>query len=332
MENKFKRVPDDVPPDQRYLANKRLTLNLLIQGAAGHVHQSAQHLVRPQIEEIHGDLIGLYDRAIAGATYAYWRGFLGLLMGHPNRFWCALHKPNHPFFYHRFLRKHGPGLAERAFESAQARCREKGVPTRLYKHEFVILREIRRIMELEQNHRHRLETIAKDTCHEIIGTPHNLMNGSITLSPAWGIVRTPQTRRGRVLLKAMVGWGGVDLINGQLKVVAKAIVWPLLVHELIKGSMELICLHGLNGLSDGDYGVVLDQTEHLEYEVPMLQIGPEFYQCFLRVIPQGLKLADCVMAVATLEPVALEEFMFDMVETPEVARETLLSLVASVEE
>ena len=36
-------------------------------------------------------------------------------------------------------------------------------------------------------------------------------------------------------------------------VVARAIVWPILCHELVKGTAELICLHGLNTLDDAAF-------------------------------------------------------------------------------
>ena len=121
----------------------------------------------------------------------------------------------------------------------------------------------------------------------------------------------------------MVGWGGVDRVGGELQVVAKAIVWPLLLHELVKGSMELICLHGMSDMPTSDFDVVMDYTEHLEYEAPMIQMGPEFYQRFLKVVPPELALADCVMAVSVMEPIELEEFLFDMIEAPETARQTL---------
>ncbi len=323
MLRKGKLVHDELSPAQRHLVNKRLTMNILIQGAASHAHLSAHHLVRAELDQIDADLVQLYDRSIAGATYAYWRGFLSLIMGRSNKFWGSMNKARHPFFFHRFLRRHGRMLAEGAFATAKTRCLEKGVPTGMYRHEFTIMKDILEIVDREREHRRRLEELAKRTCEQIIGTPQSLMNATITETPAWGNVRTPQTLKGRIIKKAMVGWGGVDRINGQLQVVAKAIVWPLLLHELVKGSMELICLHGMNDMPKHDFNVVMDNTEHLEYEVPMIQMGPEFYKRFLKVIPVDQPLADCVMAVSMMEPVALEEFLFDMIEEPEVAMQTL---------
>ena len=87
----------------------------------------------------------------------------------------------------------------------------------------------------------------------------------------------------------------------------------------------------MNDLPAEDFDVVMDYTEHLEYEVPMIQLGPEFYARFLQVVPDGQALADCVMAVSQMEPIALEEFLFDMVEAPETATQTLANAVRTDE-
>ena len=325
MVKKGKFVPDALSPALRHLVNKRLTMNILIQGAASHAHLSAHHLVRVELDQINTDLVPLYDRSIAGATYAYWKGFLSLIMGRSSKFWGGMNSPKHPFFFHRFLRRHGRKMADEAFKTAKARCLDKGVPTRMYRHEFAIMRDILQTVELEREHRPRLVELAKQTCEQIVGTPQNLMNAEITETPAWGSVRDPQTVKGKIIKNLMVGWGGVDRIDGQLQVVAKAIVWPLLLHELVKGSMELICLHGMNDMPTEDFNVIMDYTEHLEYEVPMIQMGPEFYKRFLQVLPTEQSLADCVMTVSRMEPVALEEFLFDMVEAPVTATQTLVN-------
>lgn len=325
MVKKGKLVPDQLSPERRHLVNKRLTMNILIQGAASHAHLSAHHLVRDELDQINEGLVLLYDQAIAGATYAYWKGFLPLIMGRSSKFWGSMNRPKHPFFYHRFLRRHGRAMAEEAFKTAKSRCLEKGVPTRMYRHEFSIMKGILEVIDLEREHRRRLAELAKQTCEQIIGTPQDLMNATITEAPAWGKVRRPQTLKGRIIHKAMVGWGGVDRIDGQLQVVAKAIVWPLLLHELVKGSVELICLHGMNDMPAEDFNVVMDYTEHLEYEVPMIQLGPEFYKRFLQVIPAEQAIADCVMVVSMMEPIELEEFLFDIVEAPDTATQTLVN-------
>jgi len=99
MVNKGKLVPDELSPQQRHLVNKRLSMNLLIQGAASHAHLSGHYLVRDELDQINDELVPLYDRAIAGATYAYWKGFISLIMGRAMKFWGTMHNPSHPFFF-----------------------------------------------------------------------------------------------------------------------------------------------------------------------------------------------------------------------------------------
>ena len=309
------------------MVNKRLSLNILIQGAASHAHLSAHHSVKEKLNAIDPELIDLYDQAIAGATLAYWDGLIRVVYGRGIKFWAKLHRPKNPFFHHRFLRRHGKSLATIAYDSALLRCDEKQMPTRCIPLEKKLAEVALEVMAREVNYETVLQSIAKDACLQVINIPRRLLNAEITREPKWGTVRQPETIRGRFLLKAMVGWGGVDKIDGELQVVAKAIFWPLLVHELVKGSMELICLHGISGVSDEDYSVVMDHTEHVEYEVPMIQIGPIVYQALLKVLPRPNSLAECTMVLAQMEPIELEEFLFEMIESPDSARSILQELI-----
>jgi len=322
-----KRTRDELSPELRHLVNKRLSLNILIQGAASHAHLSAHYWVAEKLNAIDPKLVHLYDRAIAGATLAYWDGLIRVVNGRGIRFWSKLHKPKNPFFHHRFLRRHGKTLATNAYESALGRCKEKQMPTNGLTLEWKLAQVSLEIMEKEPGHESALQSIAKDACLQIIDIPRRLLNAEITRIPAWGTVRPPQTVGGKLLMMAMVGWGGVDRIDGELQVVAKAVFWPLLVHELVKGSMELICLHGISDVSDGDYSIVMDHTEHVEYEVPMIQIGPVIYQAFLKVLPRPDSLAECTMVLAQMEPIELEEFLFEMIEDPDSAQAILKGLV-----
>lgn len=335
MLGKSRIVKDELDPVVRHLINKRLTLNVLIQGAATHAFMSAHHSVRSEMDLLDRGLVPLYDKMNACNNLGYWRGAVLVFSGRPMKFWKTLHRPNNLFYRHRFMRRHGRKLATDSFNAALSRCREKGVPTSGMQNEACMFHLFRRLFELEAPRRGILEELGKKVCHEIFSIDTDQLDASLTLSPAWGTVRTPTTRRGRLMMHAMVGWGGVDRRDefdvqrdgsSELKVVAKAVTWPLLMHELVKGTMELICLHGLNELSEEHYTSVMDHTEHVEYEIPMIQIGPEFYRRFLSVLPREVPLAQCVMKVARLEPIALEEFMFDMIESPNRATDLLRSI------
>jgi len=126
------------------------------------------------------------------------------------------------------------------------------------------------------------------------------------------------------------GWmGGVFREGDRLKVQAKASIWSLVVHELIKGTVELICLHGLGELDDKEYSVVMDQTEHIEFEFQMIQIGRLVFQKFLAARPREITLADSIMLASKLDPLVLEKFMFRLFESPNRATDILLRAAAS---
>ena len=54
--------------------NKRLTLNLLIQGCAAHSFLTAHHLVKDELERIRPGLTRLYDQLAIAALLNYFIG------------------------------------------------------------------------------------------------------------------------------------------------------------------------------------------------------------------------------------------------------------------
>ncbi len=91
--------------------DKRLTLNLLIQGAAAHSFLTAHHVVRDELEQILPGLTYRYDQFAICGLLNYFIGDILLIYGLPSRFWNRTRKPGHPFFYHRLLAEHGRELA-----------------------------------------------------------------------------------------------------------------------------------------------------------------------------------------------------------------------------
>ena len=136
----------------------------------------------------------------------------------------------------------------------------------------------------------------------------------------------PRTRVGRFVQAAAIGYGGVERRGGRFHVVAKSWNWPTVLHELVKGTAELVCLHGLNGLDDRMYAQVTDEADQIEYETWLLQAGPEMWRRFLAVLPHDRELAEMLMHVARLEPAALEELMLNILEEPDRARRRLRGL------
>ena len=125
---------------------------------------------------------------------------------------------------------------------------------------------------------------------------------------------------------AVVGLGGVLQRGDSLIVMGRGTNWQLLTKELVKGTAELICLHGLNGLSDDTYRQVMDTTDRIEWEPWMLQTGGELWRRLLPLLPDGRPVAEVLMFMARLPPKSLESLMMAVIEQPEWARELLAKL------
>ena len=159
--------------------------------------------------------------------------------------------------------------------------------------------------------------------HLIWGIERERLSGCITGDVEFGELQTPTTKAGRILRSAAAGYGGVKKSNGRLIVHARAWMWPLLSHELTKGTAELICLHGLNELDDDTYRYVTFEADKIEHEIWMMQAGGELWRLFLAALPAADLLAESLMHVARMEPETLEQLMMDLVEHPLTAKATI---------
>jgi hypothetical protein len=99
--------------------------------------------------------------------------------------------------------------------------------------------------------------------------------------------------------------------------------------ELVKGTAELICLHGLNELADQTYQQVMSAADGIHFEPWMLQTGGELWRRVLAVLPSRRPLAEMLMHLARLPARALETLMLAVLEQPDWARELLAGLGAS---
>ena len=124
----------------------------------------------------------------------------------------------------------------------------------------------------------------------------------------------------------MAGLGGVDRRDGELVVVAFGRNWHLLTKELVKGTAELICMHGACALGEDDYRAVAEAADRIEHERWMLQGGGELWRRLLAVLPPARPLAEMLMHLARLPPSTLNPLVGLVVEDPESARGALASL------
>ena len=301
--------------------NKRLTLNLLIQGAAMHTCLTAHHLVAEELDAIRPDLVPLYDRMAVAFHLNYWIGDIALLYGLSFRFWRQTQCPSHPFHRHRLLAGYGGALALASKRYLIARGRKKRVVAVPVLHYAQLVRLHLEISRAERGHEAALAEAAKRATSMIWGIDEGQLVSELTWQVAFGHIREPRTRVGRITRAAIVGYGGVQREGERFKVMGKAICLPLLTHELTKGTAELICLHGLNDLDDETYEKVTAEADQLEYETWLLQAGPEMWRRLLAVLPTGRPLPEVLTHIARLEPAMLERLMITLLNDPLVARD-----------
>lgn len=309
--------------DRRDQLNKRFSLNLLIQGAASHTYLTAHHLVKDQLNEIEPGFVPLYDKMSLSVQLAQWIGDLMLAVGQPEQYWNSITEPAHPFSGHPFLVKHGQFLSIESRKHIEQRARSKDVlvePEHQYPQTFWLLG--RTVMK-EQRHRQALAETARLATTMIWGIDINKLTGQITGDVEFGKLQKPISQTGRILRAAAAGYGGVSRVDGKLGVEARAWVWPLLVHELTKGTAELICLHGLNKLDAATYDYVTYIADKIEHEIWMMQAGGELWRRLLAAIPAPNLLAESLMHVAQMSPATLEQWLTDLVEHPLTAKATI---------
>jgi hypothetical protein len=313
--------------DHKLEIQKRHTLNWLIQGAAQHAGMTFHHMVRDELNALDPELLLLYDQYALINLLQYWqpeaRSF-----DSPTQFWQeAATKPDHPYFSHPLLSKFGGLLAEAGRQRGQERWKEKGfieAPGLFWSQAKQITQRIR---VLEAPHQLQLVKLAKQTASTVWGIPLERLDAElcakIILQPEMLPVRN---RRGAMFRSIIVGYGCVERIGDKLMVVGKGTNWQLLCKELVKGTAELICLHGLNQLDDETYGLVLGTTDHLDLEPSMLQSGGEFWRRILVAFPDRWPLSRTLMHLARLPGGALERLVAEMLEHPERAEARLAKM------
>jgi hypothetical protein len=290
---------------------KRLTLNWLIQGAAQHAGMTFQHLVREELDALAPGLVRLYDQFALINLLQYWQPDVALLFGTPTRFWRrALTDKSHPFFGHPLLAKFGALLAYEARDRGLARCKEKGITRVPILFSFQALTVVERLRMKELGHHAQLTDLAKRIASTVWGIPVGRFDAKLVAK-----VRLPQnyppprTRVGAAFRAGLIGLGGVGRRGDELIVEATANNWQTLAKELVKGTAELICLHGLNSLDDPMYSRVLAVTDHIDLEPWMLQSGGELWRRLLLVLPENYPIARVLMRLALLPAAALTSLM-----------------------
>lgn len=75
----------------------------------------------------------------------------------------------------------------------------------------------------------------------------------------------------------------VDLSGPKPKIIAQGMTFPFLLHELTKGVLELMSLHGLDADKE-TRDFVLDKTDNLESEPWDIRLGPKIWEKFMEAL------------------------------------------------
>jgi hypothetical protein len=298
-------------------------MNMLIQGAAIHSALTLHYLVRDELDAINPKLISVYDRVAVGMPLVLWRGEIVLMTGRPRRFWSRIGDSRHPFHHHPLLARHGATLAEATLQHALLRARQKKAWTTPGLVSVQLNWLLIRAMQLERSEKSRLEELAVLATSKMWDMAPGRLDASLTTNVKVGEIRQQPKFRGRLYAAFAAGWSGVQVDKTELRIVAKAFAWPLLAHELVKGTAELVSLHGLNSLDNECYEAVMTATERVDFEPWHMQAGTELWRLFLAVIPADRSLSEVFMHIAQLDPRRFEAVMMAIVEEPEAARSAI---------
>lgn len=124
----------------------------------------------------------------------------------------------------------------------------------------------------------------------------------------------------------------------QAKIIARAANFPILVQELVKGTMELLSFHGLEGLDRKQLEAIYQESDRMEDEPWFIQVGPHIWRAFLKIVPKGHDLASVVAEVAAQPPKWIHNLLSQTIEAvhrgedPAEARAALEELMESANE
>jgi hypothetical protein len=118
------------------------------------------------------------------------------------------------------------------------------------------------------------------------------------------------------------------------KIIAQGVVFPILLHELAKGVMELMSLWSLpKDKETREY--VLDKTDNLEMETNDIRLGPKIWEKFIEQIPVNNQqiISMTYNKLQSLPTKDFNETIKGLLNNEEEARNTIKSLVdESIEE
>ena len=295
-------------------------MNVLIQGAASHVWLTGHHVVTAELNALPSATEGeisnteFYDKFAAAAMLNQWNGALALVTGISTLFWRKVGTGKTPFCNHPLLVRHGKTLSATSKATVVKRCKERMVTTNPFTINGYISKLCEAARPFEATNKLDLQRLGVEATSAIWDIDSELLTAQLTEQPEFGNIRTPGTQMGKNLRQMMVGWSGAENDGGNLSVMARGKFFSVLMHELTKGTVELVSLHGLNQLDEDVFDIVMAEADQIEFEVWMIQAGLEYYRRFLMATARDGSPAAALMKVAMMPTDFLEEFSLAVVE------------------
>lgn len=315
------RLPDS--PRVRDEINKRLTINWLIQGAAVHAGRTIHHLVREELEACSPALPGLYDRFGVAMQLQYWRGEFALHTAIGRLFRTIFRRSHDPVPGHVLSARYSAELAEAARVRTLDRAKEKRVTRWPVLFSFYILYLLHRLNWAERQRAPALQQLARKAAAMAFDIPIDRLDAKLVQRFQLDRSRfpAPTTVLGAIFSMGIVSWNDIKMRDGTPIVRAQAINGLLLTAELVKGTAELICMHGLSGLDDETYAQVIRHADRIEHEPWMIKTGGEVWRRLLVALPTGVSIAEVLMNLSQLPPAELESLVEAIIQqSPEATR------------
>lgn len=128
------------------------------------------------------------------------------------------------------------------------------------------------------------------------------------------------------LSNAAVGSSRIDYSGEKPKVIAKGLIFPFLVHELFKGTAELLSHYGLENLSKDTAKKVISKADDIRHEPYLAMAGPALWRKILKIKPADFTLAQIMKAFSKMEPKLMHNFLSKVWEADLDDRDELDSL------
>jgi hypothetical protein len=293
-----------------------------------HAAFTAHHHVRDELESLRWGLTRFYDMLITSLQINMSLGEPVIFYGLPSTFWSRTGRCHHPCYRFPLLRKHGAELSRSEIKYTKALAWKRRLfPVVPVLHSYRLLWHMCRSMLNEVGIKKRLTELIPIAVSRLWGIEQHRVNPSIQFfNLGFGHIRPPRTAVGNLYSSGIISYGGVVRKEDQFEVRAKGMNFPLVLSESIRGTAELICLHGLCDLDESTYRRVTDETDIFDHEIWLFQTGPELWRRLLKVLPPDRSTAEMLMHIARLDPEFIEDLMMAVVEDPDHARVLLLNL------